>query len=155
DVAGYRKYVAAMLDRFGDDDPSVARELAFASVRVPGAAGDPARLLRLADRAAEEAKTGDDFERAEGLVVLAAALVRVGLAEAALPRLLEAEKARAKEPSALDAFFLALTYQRLGQTGKAKEALARGVRLTEEAAKKGELNWEQRLNRRVLREEAE
>jgi Flp pilus assembly protein TadD len=142
-----------MLQRFGDtDDSGTAYTLAFACVRVRGLANDPVRLMRLALKGAPG---GKDADRAEEKLLLGAVLLRLGQVRAALPHLLEADTLRGKEPSALDAFFLALTYQGLGDKDRARQALARGIRLAQEGVRKRELSWQQRLNREVLRREAE
>jgi WD40 repeat protein/tetratricopeptide (TPR) repeat protein len=152
-AAGYQREVQVMLRRFPTvADPEDAHTLAFACVRVPGLVIDPLRLVALALRATESRK---DTDRAEAEMLLGAVLLRLGQPAAALPHLLQAEKLRGQKASAVDALFLALVYQALGQTDRAREALGRGVRLTEVGVRKRELDWRQRLNRAVLRREAE
>jgi Flp pilus assembly protein TadD len=158
DGAGYGKACEAMLDRFGDtDDQDEAHAVAFACTRGTGAGVDPVRLLRLATKATaprpDEGRPAAD--RAEVHLQLGAALHRVGAHAAALAQLAEAEKLRGREPSALDALFLALAHARLDQPEPARAALDRAVRQIEEAERGQKPSWQQRVTRTALRREAE
>jgi tetratricopeptide (TPR) repeat protein len=150
DTEGYRKLCAELLDQVGTpDDVDEAGWAAWVCVLAPGAVEDPVRPLHLALKAREPQK-GDAYA-----VTLGAALYRAKSYEAARRRLTEADKAKPEEDAAWARLFLALTYHRLGQTKEAKEALARAKEATEAAEKKRPLPWDERLELRLLSEEAE
>jgi WD40 repeat protein/tetratricopeptide (TPR) repeat protein len=155
DVDGYRRILREIITRHEKSPtPEEASGLIFSAIRVPDVL--PAEsLLRLMFRASEAKTKPVSQVNGEEQMQQGAVYYRAGLFAAARDRLLEAEKARGKSPSALDSFFLALCHQRLRNADQARAAYARGVRLVEEAEKSKALNWEQRLNRRLLRQEVE
>jgi WD40 repeat protein/tetratricopeptide (TPR) repeat protein len=160
DLVRYRKTCADLVERAeSSDDPQEAgHAAAFACARVPDAVIDPARVLELAFKAQPPRPVREGLpadKRAEDLLLVGAALYRAGMYAAALSRLREAEKFRGDKGNGLDSLFLAMTYARMGRWEEAKKALARAIRLCDEAQRKGSLTWEQRLNRTVLRREAE
>jgi WD40 repeat protein/Flp pilus assembly protein TadD len=148
---GYRKACAAILERFGETkDPELANEVAWVCVRVPQAVADPVRVVHLAFKEVEKKPT-----QADSLTTLGAALYRAGLFEAASSRLTEAAKLSPKEPLISNELFLAMTYHRLGQADKARQALDNAIRWFKEAEQKKTMSWGQRLSRQGLRREVE
>jgi serine/threonine-protein kinase len=135
----YRQSLGELLLRFGrNNTPAVKAGLLAACVRIP-AAVDVLPLLRLALA---------DPPGERGPALLGASLCRAGLHEVAVRELLAAGHG----PDV--PFFLALSYQALGKKAEAAAALARGVRMMEEAEKQKSLTWRQRVSLAALRQEA-
>jgi tetratricopeptide (TPR) repeat protein len=153
DLAGSRRAAARLLDRFeATSDPFTAAQVVRACDRFPELTPDPSRVLRLARRAAGE-RPGDP----DALADLGAALVRAGRFEEAVSRLNEAVKLRDGRVAWSDWLFLALAYQKLDQSDDARKALAKVESRGQHRIIPWEvrLDWEVRLESRLLRREAE
>jgi serine/threonine protein kinase/WD40 repeat protein/Flp pilus assembly protein TadD len=160
DADGYRRLCTRALERFdATDDPLAVEYLAWAGALDAEAKVDPARLLRLAERAA-----GTDPKTYVHLRTLGAALLRAGQTEAAIARLTQAVDAQQDSPTAR--LLLAVAYQRLGQTAEARSRLRQAQEWIERVTPKGPagvevlpgwdtLAWTERLSVRQLLREAE
>src|SRR5262249_39124301 len=92
DRAGWRRSVAALLDRFGGAGAWwTANEVAWACTIGPDAPADPGVPVRLAESAVRGARGND---RVDCLNTLGAALYRAGRCDEAIRRLEEAIQAR-------------------------------------------------------------
>jgi WD40 repeat protein/tetratricopeptide (TPR) repeat protein len=152
-IDDYRKMLAKMIDRFAQDsDPETAHDLVIACIRIPGAV-DELTLLRLASAAVDPNATPAS-RMPDQRFLLGAILYRTDRPAAALVELQAAEKARA-QPSALDSLFTALANGRLGKKDEARAALRRAVEIIDDAERNKTMTWQQRITRRVLREEVE
>jgi tetratricopeptide (TPR) repeat protein len=152
DRAGWRRSVAALLDRFGGKaDWWTANLVASACVMGPEATADPGVPVRLAEIAVRGARGGD---KPDCLNTLGAALYRAGRYDEAIGRLEEAVQARGGAEASIpdDWEFLALTHHRLGHRDEARLWLdrLREHRPSEEAGR----FWDE-LGIRLLRSEAE
>jgi tetratricopeptide (TPR) repeat protein len=110
----------------------------------------------VAEKAAAGAKTSSRLN------TLGAALYRAGKFNAAVQRLNKAIKEEGKGGTAWDWLFLAMAHHRLGHAAEAKQWLAKAVQWIEKAsnpkpdkAAGTPLPWDQRLELKVLRREAE
>jgi tetratricopeptide (TPR) repeat protein len=160
DAGGHRRLCARALERFDrTEDPFAAAYLAWAGALDAEAGVDPARLLRLAERAAAADPDGYVMLRSLG-----SALLRAGRPEAALRRLNKA--AGVQQQSPMTWLLLALAHQRLGQADKARDRLRQAQRWIDQATPGGpaaagalpgseSLPWTERLGLQRLRREAE
>jgi len=113
DRAGWRRTVAALLDRFGGTtNPWTANSVATACVMGAEATADPGAPIRLAEIAVQGG--GGTSDKSNFLNTLGAALYRAGRYEEAIGRLEEAVQARGGVGMPDDWEFLALTHYRLG-----------------------------------------
>jgi WD40 repeat protein/Flp pilus assembly protein TadD len=159
DQEGCRKGCAELVRRFGQtDNAETANNVAWYCARLPDAGVDRAQLVALAEKAV--ASQPKSYAR---LNTLGTALYRAGRFEASIRKLQEGIEVSDKEGTAWDWLVLAMAHQRLGHTKEARQWLARAVQwLDQNASAKPEgtdarptLSWEQRLELRLLREEAE
>jgi tetratricopeptide (TPR) repeat protein len=144
DVDGHRRVCAEMRGRFGKTRDGAAARVVFTCVVAPEAAADPAEMVRLAKLAVR-------YETA-----LASACYRDGQYEAAV-RLYQGIDAR-RSLRGVDLLFLAMAQHRLGQSGKARESLARAAKWIDEAHRVvagGSCRWYDQVELRCLRREAE
>jgi WD40 repeat protein len=160
DADGYRRLCAGALAHFdGTEDPLAAVYLAWAGALDAQAKVDPARLLRLAERA-----TAADPDSYLMLRSLGAALLRAGRPEAALQRLNKAAGVQKECPTTW--LLLALAHQRLGHTDEARKWLRQAQQWIDPAAPDkpagdvalpgpDSLAWTERLGVQRLRREAE
>jgi Flp pilus assembly protein TadD len=160
DGDGYRNLCARALERFeGTDDPFAAVYLAWAAALDAEAKVDPARLLRLAERAAAADPDGYLMLR-----TLGAALLRAGKTEKAVEQLNRAADAQKVCPTTW--LLLALAHERLGHTDEARRRLEQACRWLDQGTPKrsteavtlpgpDSLPWTERLALRQLRREAE
>jgi tetratricopeptide (TPR) repeat protein len=178
DAAGYRKACARLLAWAGPKPiPDVALWAAWTCVLIPEG-GDPAQLVKLAERAASTAPKNRD-----SLLVRGAALYRAGRWKDAIESLNQALKAPQgvkvpgqiwdsllirSSPVAFDntgyeLLFLAMAHHRLGESDEARRWLDKGVRWMEQAplpkTAQGRDNpiysWHRRLAHETLLREAE
>jgi WD40 repeat protein/tRNA A-37 threonylcarbamoyl transferase component Bud32/Flp pilus assembly protein TadD len=155
DAAGYREVCAALLRRPGaDSDPSLAREVAWLCALAPGGAADAARVVDLAEKAADLGPADGD-----GLACLGAALYRAGRYEEAARRLHEAAVLRPGSPTTC--LWLAMAHARARRPDEAKTWLGRAARLLQPGGDGGAPapatapSWDEELLRELLRREAE
>jgi tetratricopeptide (TPR) repeat protein len=159
DAGGYRRLCARALERFDRADPFAAVYLAWAGALDAEAGVDPARLLRLAERAA--AADPDDYLTPRSL---GAALLRAGQPGAAVQRLTRAAGVQEECPTTW--LVLALAHQRLGHAEEARQQLRQAQRWLDQATPKkpagavalpgpDSIPWPERVGLRVLRREAE
>jgi serine/threonine protein kinase/WD40 repeat protein len=160
DADGYRRLCARALQRFDrTEDPFAAVYLARAGTLDAEAKVDPARLLRLAERAAAA-----DPNSYLMLRCLGAALLRAGRPEAAVQRLTKAAGVQQECPTTW--LLLALAHQRLGHTEEARKRLRQAQQWLDQATPgkpagaaalpgSDSLPWTERLGLRQLRREAE
>ena len=152
-IDDYRKMLAKMIDRFAQDsDPETAHDLVIACIRIPGTV-DETTLLRLAFTAVGP-NTTPAARTPDQRFSLGAILYRTNRPAAALVELQAAQRARA-QPSALDSLFTALAYHRLGKKDEARAAFRRAVEIIDDAERNKTMTWQQRITRRVLREEVQ
>jgi WD40 repeat protein/tetratricopeptide (TPR) repeat protein len=126
DWAGWRRSVAALLDRFGvTTNPWMANSVASVCVMGAEATADPGAPVRLAEIAVRGAL--DSRAKADSLNTLGAALYRAGQYDKAIRRLDEAVEARGGEEASIpdDWEFLALAHHRLGHRNEARRWLDR------------------------------
>jgi WD40 repeat protein len=160
DADGYRRLCARALERFDrTDDPFAAVYLAWAGALDAEARVDPARLLRLAERAAAA-----DPRSYLMLRSLGAALLRAGQPEAAVQRLTQALGVQQESPTSW--LLLALAHQRLGHAEEARTRLRQARQWIDRATPKTAegaaalpgsdgMPWMERLGLQQLRREAE
>jgi tetratricopeptide (TPR) repeat protein len=159
DTDGYRRLCARALERFDrTEDPFAAAYLAWAGALDAEGKVDPARLLRLAERAAQADPKDYLMLRSQG-----AALLRAGQPEAALQRLTQAAGVQQEAPTTW--LLLALAHQRLAHTAEARTWLRQAQQWLDHATPQGptgstalpgvdSLLWTERLGLRQLRREA-
>jgi tetratricopeptide (TPR) repeat protein len=146
-AAAYHETCDALLKRLGQTtDPAAATGVAWICCLAPGATGDPARVVALAERG-----VGKEA-RPDRLAALGAALCRAGRHDEAATRLLEAIKGHAQGGMPADWFLLAIAQQHLQQPDKARDAFDRG-RAQEKAVSVPA--WQGQLEAELLRAEAE
>jgi tetratricopeptide (TPR) repeat protein len=158
DIAGHRKACADLLQKFGQtDDPQIANSVAWCCVRVVGAVRDPLPPLKLAEKAVAAHSNSSAC-----LNTLGAALYRAGRFADSIEKLKQAVNAQGGEGGASDWLFLAMAHHRLGHADEAKKWLSKAVQwfdpVTLDGPKKpavAALSWEQRLELKLLRAEAE
>jgi WD40 repeat protein/Flp pilus assembly protein TadD len=160
DADGYRRLCTRALERFGGtEDPFAAVYLAWAGVLDAEAGVDPARLLRLAERAAAA-----DPQEYVNLRSLGAAQLRAGQSEAAVQRLNQALGVQKESP--MTWLLLALAHQRLGHAEEARKWLRQAQQWIDQAtpakpeggvvlAGPDNLPWTERLGLQLVRREAE
>jgi serine/threonine protein kinase/WD40 repeat protein len=160
DREGYRRLCARALERFDRTDDAVAAVyLAWAGALDAEAKVDPARLLRLAERAA-----ATDPESYVNLRTLGAALLRAGRPEAAVQKLTQAAAVQQEAPTSW--LLLALAHQRLGHAEEARGRLRQAQQWIDVATPtkpegaatlpgSESLPWTERLSLLLLRREAE
>jgi tetratricopeptide (TPR) repeat protein len=153
DRAGWRRTVAALLDRLGGTtNPWMANSVATACVMGAEATADPEAPVRLAAIAVQGG--GGTSDKPNFLNTLGAALYRAGRYDEAIRRLEEAVQARGGAGASIpdDWEFLALTHHRLGHRDEARRWLdrLREHRPSEEAGRFWDELWI-----RLLRSEAE
>jgi len=145
DTEGYRQMCNRLLSRVGEPEArSGAQDLLGVCTLAPGAVTDPQSLLRLADRVYK-----DDPDDPRSGHALGTSLYRAGKHPEALERL----KVAARDGSVGSMLWLALAYARTGKPNEARQWLRKAA----EAEKKEVrwVYWGQRLEERLLREEAE
>jgi tetratricopeptide (TPR) repeat protein len=96
--------------------PQVCRDLAWLYVTGPEKLRDAAKALPLAERAVQLAPGTYSYLHTLGVVHY-----RLGEYEKAIEHLTRAAAARRQGPAAWDRFFLAMSYHRQGDAGKARE----------------------------------
>jgi serine/threonine protein kinase/WD40 repeat protein len=160
DADGYRGLCGRALEHFDrTEDPLAAASLAWAGALDVEAKVDPARLLRLAERASAADPDSYLMRRCLG-----AALLRAGQPEAALQRLTRAAGVQEQAPTTW--LLLALAHRRLGHAEEAHKWLRQAQRWIDEASPgqpagaasqpgPDSLPWTERLSLRQLRREAE
>jgi WD40 repeat protein/tetratricopeptide (TPR) repeat protein len=148
DRAGWRRTVAALLDRFGGtSDPWMANSVATACVMGAEATADPGAPVRLAEIAVRGAgPSGKDA----CLSTLGVALYRAGRYEDAIGRLEEVIRLQGGRPE--DWAFLAMAHHRLGHRADARRWLDR---LREHQPSEELAQFWDELAIRLLRAEAE
>jgi serine/threonine protein kinase/Tfp pilus assembly protein PilF len=157
DRAGYRKDCAAMRQQVGASaNPDVVMWTVWTCLQVPDAVDDWPKLAQWAEKA-----LAADPKEHNRLNFLGGLLYRAGRFKEAVQRLSEAEAAfdKAKGPHSIAYtwLFRAMAEERLGNTAKAREWLAKAVHQIERVAadKDNDLRWNQQLTLRLLRKEAE
>jgi WD40 repeat protein/tetratricopeptide (TPR) repeat protein len=146
----YRSCCSCLLDRFDLPDGLFARDVAYLCALTPDALEDPARAVKLAERAVAKSPGFDDALRALG-----ATLYRAGSYEKAINTLEEAMRLRSKFPggkTVQEWFFLAMAHHRLRHTEEARRWLDKANTFLD---KEKPANWQERIEWQVLREEAE
>jgi WD40 repeat protein/serine/threonine protein kinase/tetratricopeptide (TPR) repeat protein len=156
DTAGYRATCAAMLENFFPPrggglwgEPRISYAIAWSCVLAPDAVSDHALLVRLARRAVELEPRSPAF-----VYTLGSVLYRTGKLDEAVQRLNEAVALHDTGGSLFAWLFLAMAQHRLGRHDEAKQSFAKALTLSDEKATAG-LPWDQRLELRLLRREAE
>jgi WD40 repeat protein len=150
DHQGYHKLCAKMLDRFGQtNDGSVATVLAWTCVLRPQKLAWP-KVVSLMEKAAR-----DHPRQTAYAYTLGASLFRAGRFEDAVKSLDHSIRLHGKGGTAWDALFLAMAHHRLGHADDAKKWLQMTVAKERDPLNSLSLRWEQRLELRLLRQEAE
>jgi tetratricopeptide (TPR) repeat protein len=150
DRAGWRRSIAAALDRFGGTmNPFMAHSVARACASGPEATADPGVPIRLAQISVAGL---DAFNKPIALNTLAAALYRAGQYNEAIRRLEEAAQARGGASIPEDWAFRAMAHHRLGHGEQARSWLDR-LRLHQPSADPARF-WAE-LEIHLLRSEAE
>jgi tetratricopeptide (TPR) repeat protein len=144
--AEYRRLCTQLLQRFREADYSRHLDVTWTCVLSPKASFDRAVLREWAETAVAQ-----DPRNARPLCVLGAVLYRSDDANAAVGKLQEAVRLQEDFPAAW--LFLAMSHQRLGQAKEARQWLDRAVRWLDKEEQT--LSWHQRLELRLLRQEAE
>jgi tetratricopeptide (TPR) repeat protein len=157
DASGYRQTCQAMLARYGRDaGPDTANTLSWTCALAPDAVADG----KAAKQLAESAVAGAPKESAY-VGTLGAALYRAGQYREAVRRLNEAIALQGKGGAAQDWLFLAMAHHRLGHAAEAKKWLGKAAQEIDQAVRDDPKNtaaalpWNQRLELRILRREAE
>ncbi len=159
-VAGYRRLCAELLHQFRTDDhPAVIERILWTCALLPDGLADWTPLVQWAEKVL--ATTPLDQRRLP-LVLLGIALYRAGRFDEAVQRLHESTKAKGDLTRALPDtpdLFLAMAYQRLGQTAPARQGLDQAVEgidrtLALRAKEASQSTWSDELLLRVLRDEA-
>jgi Flp pilus assembly protein TadD len=159
DREGYRNTCEQMLERFDKtEDRSTSQIVLHACTLAPGAVADPARAVRLAEKAvALDPKDSGSHE------VLGRTLYRAGRPEEAVKRLGEAVAIGDKAGNVWHWLFLAMAHRDLGHADEARAWLGEAAGwIDQELAKSSSespggsgLSWDQRLGLPHLRQEAE
>jgi hypothetical protein len=155
---GYRQACRHLLDQWDiSRNPNTANAIAWTCALVPNAVPDLNRPVQLSEAAL--AQGGDQYEY---LNTLGATLYRAGRFDEAIRTLHRAIERQGHGGTAYDHLFLAMAYQRLGDTGRAAQSLEQAVlwiKQTEAPRPSGRqtasLSWTERLELRLLRREAE
>jgi tetratricopeptide (TPR) repeat protein len=161
DAAGHRKACMELLEKFSaTQDAGIANNIAWACVRFPDAVADASQPLQLAEKAVA-IKPGEHAS----LNTLGAALYRAKRFEDSIKKFEEAIKVHGQGGHASDWLFLAMAHHRLGHMDEAKKWLTEAQHCMDQAAQekpRGESlfravtpSWEQRLELRLIRAEAE
>jgi WD40 repeat protein len=169
ETAAYRQTCARLLERYGQSkDPDVSNALARLCVIAPDATGDLKRVVGLAESAVAAESNGARLgmhdqhylqnlrylvaaeSNSARLGTLGAALYRAGQAEQAVTRLREAIKVHVADGTAQNWLFLALAYHGAGKPDEARQSLEHALK-----AEKEPFTWQDRLERDLLRAEAE
>jgi tetratricopeptide (TPR) repeat protein len=130
-------------------DPAVANTIAWMCVIQPWKRGHQDDILALAQRSVKLRPNNYNL-----LNTLGAALYRAGRFDASVLRLNEAMSMRGQAVGTMwDYLFLSMAEHRLGNADKAKEWLQKAVNVIERS--QSTLSWDQRLEMRLLRDEAE
>jgi hypothetical protein len=162
-----RRICGALLNRFGTPkDPQTAKDVAWVCVRFPHMKTDAARTVILAETAVKsDAEELADLralpfkpparELPDTPGVLIATLYRAGRHQEAVQVL-----GKKLEPwgTARDWYFLAMAHHRLGHADEAKRWLTEATRWHDQALQselKETDRWEQRLELKLIRREAE
>jgi WD40 repeat protein/serine/threonine protein kinase len=131
----FSRYCTEMLEKFGaSSDPGVAAGCVEMAVIIPGAADDPARLVRAAERAVSAQPDNAFFQE-----VLGAALYRVGRYPEARKHLRKAEEKA--ETIWLD-LFLAMTHHKLDEPAESRKKLQRAREAVKQTRR---LPWAHRM----------
>jgi WD40 repeat protein/serine/threonine protein kinase/tetratricopeptide (TPR) repeat protein len=156
DLPAYRRACVSMYERLSHtDQPENWNSLSWVCSLAANDAADPARLVRLMDRAVAAQSKGYAFLNTRG-----AALYRAGRYEDAVRQLTDAVALHGKGGSFEDWVFLAMARFRLGTPDQAREDLARASKLYDEGMKRTKPeskppNWTVRVEWQQLRKEAE
>ena len=151
DRAGWRRSIAALLDRFGGTINSrTANDVAWACALGPEATADPGVPVRLAEVAVQGTTT--QATRPNYLNTLGAALYRAGRFDEAIRRLEEGIQAPGRGGIPSDWPFLAMAHHRLGHRDEARRWLDR---LREHQPSEDPDQFWDELEIRLLRSEAE
>jgi tetratricopeptide (TPR) repeat protein len=138
------------LDRFGKaDNPLVANDIAWMSAVQPWKGDDVVQAVALAEKALKLSPNNPTY-----LTTLGATLYRAGRFDEAVLRLKEAQAAPFGDSSGPRILlFFAMAEHRLGHADQAKQWLQKAVKAIDQLP--SSLSWDQRLELRLLREEAE
>jgi WD40 repeat protein/Flp pilus assembly protein TadD len=157
DSDAHVKSCDSILSEFGEtEDIALANNIAWLCVRFRATLSDFARPLQLAEEAAEKDP--------ECLNTFGAALYRSKRYDDSVKKLEEAIKIQGRGGTPHDWLFLAMAHHRLGHTEEAKKWLARaqeGIdqrtdeKPKEETSATRPLSWDQRLELKLIRAEAE
>jgi tetratricopeptide (TPR) repeat protein len=153
DWAAHRKACAALLAQYGKDVAGIrANDLAWYCVRFRKGPGDVLGCLKLAEQAVAASP-----KDANWLNTLGAVLYRAGRYADAIGKLQDGIKIRNDVGTASDWLFLALAHHKLGHADESKKWLTKAQQWIDQAPKEGAnaLPWDQRLELRLLRAEAE
>jgi tetratricopeptide (TPR) repeat protein len=159
DPRGYQNACARLLEHLNEKDkPPATNPVVWTCTLAPGAVGDYARLVALAEDAVDGDPKNWTYNHTLGAVQY-----RAGEVETAIQRLNQAIKVEGKDGQVRDWLFLAMAYQRLGHPEDAKQWLDKAVRgiqqVTGDKIREGDrgkpLPWNQRLELLLLRREAE
>jgi WD40 repeat protein/tRNA A-37 threonylcarbamoyl transferase component Bud32/tetratricopeptide (TPR) repeat protein len=147
----HRKACTELLEHFGKN-PDQANEIAWCCARFREGPSDLAQPLKLAEQAAALQPKSHPV-----LNTLGAVLVRTGHYADAIGKFQEGIKIEKHEGTAWDWLFLALANHKLGHADEARKWLTRAQQWIDQAPKEGAnaLPWDQRLELRLLRAEAE
>jgi Flp pilus assembly protein TadD len=149
DTDGYRKACASLLDQCAET--GYANTMAWTCVLGADAVADLSRPVQLA----EQAVAAGHFT---GLSTLGAALYRAGRFGEAVEKLNQSVETQGRM-GPLDWLFLAMAHHRLGNTDEARHWLDRARQRLDQNLDSGtfgsEPNWRERLERQLLRREAE
>jgi tetratricopeptide (TPR) repeat protein len=157
DRARYREACAGTLAELSTtDNADVANTAAWICVLAPRATDDPARPVRLAEKAVSGKRT------ATYLNTLGVALYRADQLDLSIQRLNEAIQIHGNGGTVADWLFLAMAHQRLGQADEAWKWLDKAVQWIDTADSPKSSNsagpgqpWNDRLEIQLFRREAE
>jgi WD40 repeat protein/tetratricopeptide (TPR) repeat protein/tRNA A-37 threonylcarbamoyl transferase component Bud32 len=145
--AAYAQTCKAVLERFGKNaGPDRANQIVRLCVLAPEGMVDQPRLMELAKAPEQEGVP-------VSLYPLGAALYRAGRVDEAVERLNSVlQPQRRNSPRTL--LFLAMAHQRKQDTAQARQCLAEAVQELDQGASRN-LSWQDRIDVKILREEAE
>jgi tetratricopeptide (TPR) repeat protein len=157
DLLGYRAACAEMVKRWDRTErPDVAHWVAWTTVLAPDAVKDLDQPVHLAESASRS-----DPKSLQYSTTLGAAEYRAGRFAEAVKQLNQAIVPSAQagtgptSSTAYTWFFLAMSYQRLGQFQDARESLDKGRKQMEQETQDPDIPWNRRLTLQLLRKEAE
>jgi tetratricopeptide (TPR) repeat protein len=162
DLDAHRRACAEMLQRFSSlvYRPAEKHALAWACVRAPGAVTDLTGVIELARNAVMPPRASKQRTRTwEQLTTLGTALYRAERYKEAAEQLEQAVKAHGSGGAPESLLVLAMTRQRLGSAGAARQARDQAVRwiddVFKDAEKRRKLGWARQAELELLRGEAE